>query len=51
LALFNDLNMAAKDSVISGMSEDAMMFVLDDIDVNLPWDGESGHKDANRGVC
>ena len=51
LALCNDLNMAANDSVISGVSEDAMMFVLDDIDANLPRDGESGRADTNRGVC
>jgi hypothetical protein len=51
LALCNDLNMAAKDSAISGVSEDAMMFILDDIDANLPQDGESGREDANRGVC
>jgi hypothetical protein len=51
LALCNDLNMAAKDRAISGASEDAMMFVSDDIDANLPRDGESGRTDANRDVC
>ena len=40
LALCNDLNMAAKDRAISGVSVDAMMVVLDDIDANLLPDRE-----------
>jgi len=31
----NTTTSKSKDSVISGVSEDAMMFVLDDIDANL----------------